>query len=57
MRRKHRLGREIGAALAFKALALGLLYVAFFMPAHGGRVTSQGVSTHLLSSAGESRGH
>ncbi len=56
MRPRHRLQHEIGLALACKALALGFLYVAFFMPAHGVDVTAQAVSTHLLAPAGESGG-
>jgi hypothetical protein len=57
MQRKHRLQREIGLVLACKALALGILYVAFFMPGHGVRVTPESLSTHLLAPAGESGGH
>ncbi|MFI5022333.1 MAG: cytochrome oxidase putative small subunit CydP [Alphaproteobacteria bacterium] len=54
MRRRQRLLREIGLALAFKAAALGVLYVAFFTPPHGVRLTSEGVSAHLLSPLGPS---
>ncbi|MGO8869346.1 MAG: hypothetical protein ACLQME_22900 [Alphaproteobacteria bacterium] len=54
MRRRHRLLREIGAALAFKVLALGVLYVAFFALPNGARFTSEGVSAHLLSPLGPS---
>ena len=54
MRRRERLLREIGAALALKILALGVLYVAFFAPPHGARLTSEGVSAHLLSPLGPS---
>ena len=54
MRRRHRLLREIGAALAFKVLALGVLYVAFFALPNGARLTSEGVSAHLLSPLGPS---
>lgn len=54
MRRRHRLLHEIGAALAFKILALGVLYVAFFAPPHGAQLTSEGVSAHLLSPLGPS---
>jgi len=57
MRRKHRLEREIAMALAFKVIALGILYVAFFMPGHGARMTPDKLSTHLLSPAGESGAH
>ena len=57
MRPRYRLQREIGMALAFKALALGILYVAFFMPGHGVRVTPDKLSTHLLAPTGESGGH
>ncbi|HXQ67951.1 MAG TPA: hypothetical protein VN980_15370 [Alphaproteobacteria bacterium] len=54
MRRRRRLLREIGLALAFKAVALGVLYVAFFALPHGARLTSEGVSAHLLSPLGAS---
>jgi hypothetical protein len=54
---RSRLLSEIGLALAFKALALVLLYVAFFAPGERARVTADTLSTHLLSSAGASRGH
>ena len=54
MRRSGTLVREIGLALAFKAVALGVLYVAFFALPHGARLTSEGVSTHLFSPLGPS---
>ncbi len=38
LRRRPRLGRELGAMLAFKLLALILLYVFFFAPAHRPRL-------------------
>ena len=54
MRRSGTLVREIGLALAFKAVALSVLYVAFFALPHGARLTSEGVSTHLFSPLGAS---
>ena len=54
MRRRQRLLREIGLVLACKGLALSLLYVAFFALPHGARLTSEGVSAHLLSPLGPS---
>jgi hypothetical protein len=54
MRRRGTLVREIGLALAFKAVALGVLYVAFFIPPEGARLTSEGVSAHLFSPLGPS---
>jgi len=47
--RRSRLRHEILLALAGKAVALGLLYAAFFSPAHGTRLTPGAVSLHLLA--------
>ncbi len=45
------LGREIAWLLAFKAIALILLYFAFFGPSHRIRVTPSQVAAALVGSA------
>ncbi len=43
-----RLSREIAGLLALKLLALAVLYVAFFGPAHQTQVTPRATAAHLL---------
>jgi hypothetical protein len=46
--KRHPVVREIALALVFKALALALLYVAFFSPAQRTLVTPEAMSQALL---------
>lgn len=45
----NRLGREIGAALVIKVMALALLYFAFFSPSHRPTVTPAAITTKLFA--------
>jgi hypothetical protein len=45
------LRRELTLAIAFKVVAIFLLYVLFFSPAHRTRVTPAGMAATLLESA------
>ncbi len=56
MRRRTALAREIGLALAGKAVALALLYAAFFGPAHSMRVTTAAAGAHILAPAAAGAG-
>jgi hypothetical protein len=51
MRSRRRLLREIGCALAFKAVALTLLYFAFFGPQNRATLTPEQVADHVLPPA------
>jgi len=51
--RRARLRHEIALVLAAKAVALGLLYVAFFAPSHELHVTPAAVSQRLLIAGDE----
>ncbi len=46
---RHALAREITAALVFKAVVLGLLYLAFFAPHHRTAITPERAAARLLS--------
>ncbi|PWB82327.1 MAG: phosphoglycerate mutase [Methylocystaceae bacterium] len=48
----HRLGREIGVALAAKVAALLFLYFAFFDHSHRTTITPTAVAAKLLSGSG-----
>ncbi|MFI4986417.1 MAG: cytochrome oxidase putative small subunit CydP [Alphaproteobacteria bacterium] len=50
------MGRDIGLALAVKAVALTLLYVAFFGPGHGIPVAPADAAKHLLSPVVQGQG-
>lgn len=52
---RRSLSREIGAALAFKAVALALIYLAFFSGARAPVVTPSEMAGFLTDSRGESR--
>jgi hypothetical protein len=49
--RAHPLRREIAWALMFKMIALGVIYLAFFGPAHRPRVTPSGIAAIFGQSA------
>jgi uncharacterized membrane protein len=48
MRWRDRLRRHLAALLLMKVVALALLWVLFFSPAHHARVDAAAVSRHLL---------
>ncbi len=48
---RHALAREITAALVFKAIVLGLLYLAFFAPHHRTAVTPERAAARLFVDA------
>jgi uncharacterized membrane protein len=52
---KRSLSREIGAALAFKAVALSLIYLLFFSGSRAPVVTPSEMAGFLTDSRGESR--
>ncbi len=45
---RHALAREITAALVFKAIVLGLLYLAFFAPHHRTAITPERAAARLF---------
>ncbi len=53
---RHALAREITAALVFKAVVLGLLYLAFFAPHHRTAITPERAAARLLSDGTNERG-
>jgi hypothetical protein len=50
-KQQHSLAREIAWLLAFKAIALVLLYFTFFGPSHRIRVTPNQVASAIVGSA------
>jgi len=53
---QHRLGRELGWALAFKAVALLVLYAAFFGASHRVVATPDRIAAMILGAAASREG-